>query len=481
MMNNGTLMQYFEWYLPNDIGLWNKISNEAENLKNIGISALWLPPAYKGKDGKNDVGYSVYDLYDLGEFNQKGSIETKYGSKDEYLKAIKALKDNNIDSYVDISLDHRIGADETEEVVVYEEDYNDRNKVISDEKIIEAWTKFNFPNRKDKYSSFKWNSSHFDGVDWDERRKKSSIYRFKNKSWNNCVDCEYGNFDYLMGADIDFSNEEAVQETINWSKWYLDTVGFDGIRLDAIKHISYEFITRLIDELRESSGKELFTVGEYWHSDINVLEKYIKNTDSRMSLFDVPLHYKFFEASNSNGNFDMRNLIKDTIMERDSVKAVTFVDNHDTQIGQALQSWVQPWFKPLAYCVILLRQEGYPCIFYGDYYGIPHNDIAPIKEILDKLMYLRLNYAYGKQNNYFDDCNIVGWTREGDEEHNNSGLAALITDGPGGSKKMYVGRKFSGCTFYDYTLNNSGKVIIDEMGMGNFYVNGGSISVWIKE
>ena len=86
---NGTIMQYFEWYLPRNCALWNKVSYEAKHLNDIGITAVWLPPAYKGADGNNDVGYAVYDLYDLGEFNQKGSVSTKYGTKDEYLKAIK--------------------------------------------------------------------------------------------------------------------------------------------------------------------------------------------------------------------------------------------------------------------------------------------------------------------------------------------------------------------------------------------------------
>ena len=55
---------------------------------------LWLPPAYKGADGAEDSGYTVYDLYDLGEFDQKGSVRTKYGTKDEYVAAIKELKKN---------------------------------------------------------------------------------------------------------------------------------------------------------------------------------------------------------------------------------------------------------------------------------------------------------------------------------------------------------------------------------------------------
>lgn len=83
-------------------------------------------------------------------------------------------------------------------------------------------------------------------------------------------------------------------------------------------------------------------------------------------------------------------------------------------LGQSLFSWVQDWFKPLAYAIILLRQNGYPCIFYGDYYGIPSEKITNKKEILDKLLILRKKYVYGIQHDYFDNPDIIGWTLEGD-------------------------------------------------------------------
>ena len=73
---------------------------------------------------------------------------------------------------------------------------------------------------------------------------------------------------------------------------------------------------------------------------------------------------------------------------------MTFVDNHDTQPGQALESWVAPWCRPLAYACILLRSEGLPCVFYGDLYGIPHSGIPPVPE-LERLMLARKRYAYG--------------------------------------------------------------------------------------
>ena len=99
-MDNKIMMQYFEWYLPNDKAFWRRVKEEAKSIKEAGIDAVWLPPAYKGGQGMYDVGYSVYDLFDLGEFYQKGTVATKYGTKDEYLDAIRELHENDIKVYV---------------------------------------------------------------------------------------------------------------------------------------------------------------------------------------------------------------------------------------------------------------------------------------------------------------------------------------------------------------------------------------------
>ena len=478
-MNNETIMQYFEWYLPNDASLWKKVAQEAQKLGELGITSLWLPPAYKSSEGINGVGYAVYDLYDLGEFDQKGSIPTKYGTKDEYLAAIEALHKYNVKVYADTVLNHKFGADELEQVIAVEEDPTNRNDTISPAKLISAWTKYTFPGRGDKYSSFKWDWTHFHGVDWDETNDKKSVYKFYGKHWDKQVDTENGNYDYLMGADIDLNNLDVVDELTNWGKWYLDFTKVDGFRLDAVKHIRADFYKRWLEELREYAKRDLFAVGEYWSRDINVLNNYLTEVNSEMNLFDVPLHYNFWDAANNGGNYDMRNILNGTLVQSAPDKAITFVDNHDTQPGQSLQSWIPDWFKPLAYSIILLRNQGTPCIFYGDYYGIPHDNISSKSEFLNLALYIRKKYAYGNLKDYFDDFNIIGWTLDGDEEHKNSGLAVLLSDGPGGSKTMNVGTKFAGTFFYDCTGNIKEKVAIDENGNGNFSVNGGSVSIWI--
>jgi len=474
---NGTMMQYFEWDLPNDGEHWNRVAEQADDLANAGFTALWLPPAYKGTSSY-DVGYGPYDLYDLGEFDQKGTVRTKYGTKSQYLNAINKLHENGLQVYADIVLNHKAGADGTETVKAVQVNSWDRNSTSSDAYDIDAWTRFDFSGRNGKYSTFEWKASCFDGVDYDNRYGTNAVFKFADKNWDWQVDSENQNYDYLMYADVDFDAWYVVDELKYWGKWYVETANLDGFRLDAVKHIKYSFFQDWLTSVREATGKELFSVGEYWSSDLGKLQNYIHETGGTTSLFDVPLHMNLYSASYGNGNYDMRYILSNTLVATDPTHAVTFVDNHDTQPGQSLQSYVADWFKPLAYTLILTRESGYPCVFYGDYYGLT-NGGSVFKNQIDKLMQARTKYAYGKQNDYFDDVNIIGWTREGDETHANSGLAALITDGAGGSKYMYVGKNHAGEKWYDITGNVSGTVTINSDGCATFKVNGGSNSVWV--
>lgn len=469
---NKVMMQYFEWNLDIQDHLWNKIRDNASSLNKVGIDALWLPPAYKGFKGNQDEGYGVYDLYDLGEFDQKGSISTKYGTKDEYLTAIETLHKNHIVVYGDIVLNHKMGADGVEEVLAYEVNSNNRNEKISQEEKIKVNTLFTFENRHGKYSDFTWNYKHFDGVDYDMNTKKSSDFLFKGKNWDNDVDDENGNFDYLMGADIDLNNEEVIEELNKWGKWYFDFTHIDGVRLDAIKHMSSHFYKNWLSDLRLQMNQNFFAVGEYWNGSLDKLSKYLYEVDYSMSLFDVPLHFHFYDASHSHGSYDMRKIFDGTLVQSYPQNAVTFVDNHDTQLGQSLQSWIEDWFKPIAYTLILLRNDGYPCIFYGDYYGLKGYEYKGIRQTLDKLLFLRKQWLYGKQYDYFDKNDVIGWTRE-------KGLAVLISIGMNDMKRMYVGVQFAGMSFYDYMGNVLDDIVIDNEGYGLFKVNGGSVSVYV--
>lgn len=490
-MQNGIMMQYFHWYMPSDGSLWKEVAERAAWLSSLGITSVWLPPAYKGASGGYSVGYDVYDLYDLGEFDQKGSVRTKYGTKEEYILAVEALHKNNIQVIADVVFNHKGGGDEIEKFMAVKVDEENRNNNINEPQEIEAFTKFTFPGRGNKYSNFVWTHQCFTGVDYNHNGEDMGIFNIQNEwgnDWEEMIDGEKGNYDYLMLNDIEFRNPAVREELLKWAFWFHQETHFDGVRLDAVKHISPKFFNEWLVNLRKATGKEIFAVGEYWAPGyLNLLLKYIEATEGNMTLFDASLHHNFHNASNQGKDYDMRTIFDDTLVKAMADKAVTVVDNHDTQPLQALEAPVEPWFKPIAYALILLRQEGYPCIFYPDLFGAHYTDkgkdgndyeifLDKVHE-LESLLKARTTYAYGMQRDYFDHGNCIGFTREGDDEH--TGCAVLITNGDNGNKKMEVGKRYAGKIFVDLLQKHNAEVAIDEEGWGEFYVNAGSVSVWV--
>ncbi len=480
MSVNRTMMQYFEWYLPNDGLWWKRCAAKAQNLVGIGVTDVWLPPAYKGTC-QEDVGYGVYDLYDLGEFDQKGTVRTKYGTKQEYLEAIRAFHDVGIRVFADIVLNHRMAADEAEDVIAVSDSPEDRTQQVDGEHRVRVWSKFTFPGRAGKYSDFIWDHRHFSGTDYDDYKKDEGlIYRFAGKQWRKDTDPEKGNFDYLMGMNVDMSSPVVRGELRKWLLWYVRETGIDGLRLDAVKHISFSFYKELLKQARGELGWQIPAVGEYWNSDVGRLLYYLECVDEEMSLFDVALHYRFFNASQAGSSYDLQKIFDDTLVKKRPDHAVTFVDNHDTQYGQSLQSFVADWFKPLAYAMILLREGGTPCIFYSDYYGNPVQN-RPLVPNLGKMIKIRRGYAYGEQEDYFDDPNVVGWVRRGTPDHPDSGLAVVMSNGSDGQKRMFMGKQYAGDVYRDALGDCPEPVVIDEEGFGTFGTRGGCVSVWVRE
>ena len=484
MSDRGVMFQYFEWNLPADGSLWRELASRAAYLKRLGVTAVWMPPATKAMHGGHDTGYAAYDLYDLGEFDQKGSVRTKYGTKAEYLAAIKSLHDHGIQAYADVVLNHLIGADETEHVEVLEVHCDDRNTVVTPEPFtIRAWSHFKFPGRGDRYSSFKWHWPHFTafGANADAPDETGKIYRVKDKTFSGEVCFEFGNFDFLMGADIDHYHADVRGELLRWGNWFLDTTGVDGFRCDAVKHIPATFYRDWLGAIRAhtDSRKDLFAVGEYWHGDIGELQKYLAATDGAMKLFDVPLHFNFLEASQKGRDFAMPTIFDGTLVKENPLMAVTFVDNHDSQPGQSLESWVADWFKPLAYALILLRKDGYPCVFYGDYFGNASKEspLVSHRKLIDDFLQARAKYSYGDQHDYFDHPTCIGWTLTGDEVHPGQ-LAVLMSTGDAGVKTMKTFRGEQ--TFRDITGHWPEPITTNAHGEAEFKCPPGKVSVWVS-
>ena len=381
------------------------------------------------------MGYGIYDLYDLGEFDQKGDVRTKYGTKAELHLLIDAIHEAGMQVYADVVINHKAGADREEEFEAVKVDYNDRNKEIEEPRMIKGWTGFDFPGRGEQYSAFKWNHNHFSGVDYDSKNQEGGIFKIigENKGWSWGVSKGNGNFDYLMFADIDHAHPDVKKELITWIDWFIKELNLDGLRFDAVKHIDSSFMEEFATHLKETHGNDFYLLGEYWDASIDSKIGYMHSTDYQMALFDVSLHFKFYQAAKNSDAFDLRDMFNDTVTGENPPMSVTFVDNHDSERG-----------------------------------------------MIDPLAIIRKKYAYGDQDEYFNEQHLIGWLRHGNEDYPHK-LAVVISLKEKRSIRMFFGKEQVGKVYIDALGHVQDQITIDDEGFGEVWAEAGGISCWLEE
>lgn len=398
-----------------------------------------------------------------------------------------------------------------------------------------------------RYSDFRWRADHFNGVDWDQKTQRKVIHKliddpsttsarfrppkrpslnprrssgsyFKSllrgtkrstsrvdepppqrpgKGWAEDVDHDHGNNDYLMFSNIDYTHPEVRRDAVNWGRWMIWDVGVNGFRLDAAQHFSFSFTRDWIQDIdntcRERQKKDAFIVGEVWTGELkritNWLDAVQSSSGPQIYAYDSPLLYNFSRLSQDmrRAKVDLRTILRDSLLEKRPEAAVTLVTNHDTQPGQTSYTPMPSALKPLFYAFILLRQEGLPCVFWGDLFGIrgPHAQ-NPIRDdtvrasLLGDLMLCRRLFAYGKQTDYWKSRNCIGWTRVGTGDR--PGCAVVFSVGNPKilhSIDMAIGTP--GEVWMDILGNFPDEVTIDNTEIGKFSCYAFGVSVYVKK
>lgn len=93
------ILQYFE--TP-----WVEIEARMPEVAAAGYDALWLPPPTKGTEGDRDVGFAVFDRFDLGDTNARGTVPTRYGSKSELQSMVQTAHRFGVRVYFDVVMNH---------------------------------------------------------------------------------------------------------------------------------------------------------------------------------------------------------------------------------------------------------------------------------------------------------------------------------------------------------------------------------------
>jgi alpha-amylase len=374
----GVMMQTFYWDCPKvdnkEFAWWNYIQGKISSLAQAGFSCLWLPPAHKPPNiGGPSMGYDPYDYYDLGEFDQKGRVETWFGSKQALLDLINSAHSNNLTVIADMVINHNNGADEQE---------------LNPKTGKTRWTHFN------KLKSGKFFRS------WD---------CFNPSSYETWDEGTFGDM-----PDLCHRNPYVYTEILNLAKWIIEEIGFDGFRYDFVKGYG-TWVTKAIQEGRYTKNGQPFKpygVAENWSSDREI-ENWLKEVndwnDNPVDAFDFPLRYKLKDLCDKFG-FSLRELVTDqTVFKDQPFSAVTFVDNHDFRGGDNPPVIND---KLLAYSFILTH-EGYPCVYWQDYYnwglakeGSP-NGISALVKAHESLAAGSTNILWADDNLYI--MQRTGW------------------------------------------------------------------------
>jgi alpha-amylase len=183
------------------------------------------------------------------------------------------------------------------------------------------------------YSSMKYRWYHFSGVDYDAIHRQTAIYKIvgPNKGWAKDVSTENGNYDYLMFANLDYSNAEVRQDVFNWVEWIGRELPLSGMRLDAVKHYPASFQKALVDHIRHTTGYRWFIIAEYWSADCRQLLAYLDKMGHSVALFDAPLAERFSAISQTEGG-DLRRIFEGTLTKYRPQHAVVCPKMHRTAI-----------------------------------------------------------------------------------------------------------------------------------------------------
>ncbi len=304
----GIMMQAFYWDVPSGGTWWDNVAEKIPSWQQAGIESIWLPPASKGQNGAYSMGYDPTDYFDFGNYDQNGSVETRFGSKTELVNLINTAHNYGLLVFADMVLNHNSGG---------QSEYNYFTQSYT-------WTDFS------QIASGKF---------------KRSQYDFHPNDLHSGDTGSFGGFPDLC-HDKSYVQDWLWNRTDGVGKYYRDVMKFDGWRFDYVKG----FEPWVVKEWNSHIGG--FSVGEYWDSNVNTLEWWANSANS--SVFDFACYYKMDAAFDGN---DLNVLKDDMMWKRNPFKAVTFVANHDTDIISN---------KMLAYAYILTH-EGYPTIFYRDY------------------------------------------------------------------------------------------------------------------
>ena len=307
------MLQGFYWDSYDD-SQWSALEKQANDLA-TSFDLIWIPQS--GNCGGTSMGYD--DLYWFTNYN------SSFGNEKQLRSMINTFKAKGLGTIADVVINHR------------------RN--------LSSWT--DFP--AEEYKGVTYQLTYNDICSNDEAANKGyevGPNKDTGEGWDGM-------------RDLDHKSENVQTNVKAYLKFLLNDLGYAGFRYDMVKGYGAEY-TKMYNE----DSQPQFSVGEYWDSSSKI-KTWIDGTDKTSAAFDFQFKYVVRNATDkqdwsylkkqNDGNWPLVS----TSFEQGEYRqyAVTFVENHDTEVRKDGSSNGPLKKDTIAANAFMLAMPGTPCVF----------------------------------------------------------------------------------------------------------------------
>ncbi|MCH8568225.1 MAG: T9SS type A sorting domain-containing protein [Balneolales bacterium] len=296
--------------------------------EDLGITGIWLMPIHESPN------YHGYDVLDYT------SVNSDFGTMEQFQTFLNAAQERGIRVIIDYVLNHT-----SREHPWF---INSRNNV---------------PGYRDYYR-WKPQDPGYSGP-WGQQ-----VWHNWGGSWY------YGLFWGGM-PDVNFHNETVKEKLFEAADFWLNDIGVDGFRLDAVTYIfedgeilehtpeTFAFWEEFNARVKEQNP-EAVTVGEAWTNTEQIIP-YV--TNNRLDFaFEFDLSYAMLNAVRSANAAPLYNQVQKVYNSYNYLQFATFLTNHDQ--NRVMNELNNNWEQAKAAASIYLTLPGVPFIYYGEEIGM---------------------------------------------------------------------------------------------------------------
>jgi len=493
---------------------WDEMYRRLPEVAEVGYDYIWIPSPCKAPTGLGtkwgNVGYNLYDRFDIGDIPQRGSLATRYGTRGSLRNMVDNAHQCDVKIIPDVVMNHNgNGPDFRYYPGMKPEDFHVQ------------WEENHANTLNYKRGPRMWEWHHGDGyggtlwqelvslidVRTEDPYPESGRFTGGNNTpgWNLVGSRpdyirHVGQYDKYPYFPAGYTNELASEMLYRWITWLGDAMDYDGLRLDAGKHVPHEFFgtyddQRFLHEAQWSFGQrrgfdnggypgEVFQnyivrddalifaeILSYW-DELKYWYGYTGNDRNPMRFIDYPLKQKLYDAF-SNGNLASLTAGGDGL---DPTIGIMYAWGHD-EAG--------PGKINLAYAHILTH-IGFPMVYFtGNNItwddngtrtwmrpGYDSQALGDLYSDIPNLVWIHQQFARGREYDRWTDNDLFAFERYDDTIAVNgapdSGEGLLIVAiNDSGEPKTASGM---GCSFppdtvlHDYTGHNPTDITVSGGG-----------------